>query len=135
MTRAPAIEALASPRRRELLRLLLPKESRRGVMVERTAGDLHRALPDAVTFGAVSQHLRVLRKAGLVRVRREGRHRFYQADADAVGPHLEWLQELWRDALYRLKLEVELEQARRGPRQRGPRQRGPQSQTNQENSS
>ena len=55
----PAVfEALAAPRRREILRLVWDRE--------RSAGDIHRAL-DGVSFGAVSQHLRVLETAGLVR--------------------------------------------------------------------
>ena len=49
--------ALHSPRRREILRLCWDGPT--------TAGAVHEALPD-VTFGAVSQHLRVLREAGLV---------------------------------------------------------------------
>lgn len=105
-----ALTALAAPRRRELLRLL------RGGG-ERSAGDLHRALPD-VTFGAVSQHLRVLADSGLVRARADGRHRYYRADPTALGPLATWLEAMWDDALYTLKLRAELEQARRGPRPR-----------------
>jgi DNA-binding transcriptional ArsR family regulator len=101
------IAALASPRRRELLRLCWRQE--------RSAGELHRALGD-VTFGAVSQHLRVLDEAGLVTCTRRGRHRLYRARRGAVGPLRHWLEAHWDDALYQLKLHAELEQARRGPR-------------------
>ena len=45
---------------------------------ERSAGDIHRALGD-LTFGAVSQHLGILERAGLVTARRDGRSRLYQA--------------------------------------------------------
>ena len=106
------LEALATPRRRELLRLVWTDE--------RSAGDLHRALPD-VTFGAVSQHLRVLQQAGLVSARRLGRHRYYRAERAAAAPLAAWLEATWDDALYRLKLHAELEDARRGPRPRRSR--------------
>jgi DNA-binding transcriptional ArsR family regulator len=101
------LQALAAPRRREILRLVWREE--------RPAGDIHRALPD-VTFGAVSQHLRVLTECGLVAARRQGRHRLYRARKEALGSLRTWLEATWDDALYRLKLRAELEQARRGPR-------------------
>ena len=98
---------LGAPRRREILRLL-----RHG---ERSAGEIHRALPD-VTFGAVSQHLRVLADAGLVAIRQEGRARFYRGQPERLGALRPWLEATWDDALYRLKLAAELEAGRRGPR-------------------
>jgi DNA-binding transcriptional ArsR family regulator len=101
------LAALASPRRRELLRLCWREE--------RSAGELHRALGD-VTFGAVSQHLRVLGDAGLVTCTRRGRSRLYRARRGAVGPLRHWLESHWADALYQLKLHAELEESRRGPR-------------------
>ena len=100
------LRALHSPRRREILRLCW-----RDTL---TAGAIRRALPD-VTFGAVSQHLKVLRDAGLVTVQKRGRERFYRARRTAVGPLRRWLETTWDDALYRLKLRAELEAARRGP--------------------
>ena len=106
---------LGAPRRREILRLLF-----RG---ERRAGDIHRALPD-VTFGAVSQHLRRLADAGLVSVRPEGRERYYRALPERLGPLRRWLESMWGDALYRLKLAAELEAGRRGPRPRQGRKGG-----------
>jgi DNA-binding transcriptional ArsR family regulator len=105
---------LGAPRRREILRLL-----RAG---ERSAGEIHRALPD-VTFGAVSQHLRVLADAGLVAVRPEGRARLYRGLPEQLGALLPWLESTWDDALYRLKLVAELEASRRGPRARRRRRR------------
>jgi len=113
---ADPIRALAAPRRREILRLLDAGE--------RSAGTLHRALPD-VTFGAVSQHLRVLQQAGLVKVRAEGRARLYRVVPEAIAPHRRWLSALWNDALYALKLAAELEEGRRGPRARARRRRRP----------
>ncbi len=100
------LHALHSPRRREILRLCwdapLP------------AGEIHRALGD-VTFGAVSQHLRQLRDAGLVDVEPRGRERRYRTRRTALGPFRSWLETTWDDALYHLKLAAELEAARRGP--------------------
>jgi DNA-binding transcriptional ArsR family regulator len=105
------VNALASPRRRELLRLCWREP--------RTAGELHQALGD-VTFGAVSQHLRVLADAGLVDCTRQGRHRLYRARRAALGPLRRWLEAHWDDALYQLKLHAELEEARRGPTRSKP---------------
>jgi DNA-binding transcriptional ArsR family regulator len=110
VTEASALAALASPRRREILRLVWTDEL--------MAGDIHAAMPD-VTFGAVSLQLRALSQAGLVVVRPEGRHRYYRARREAVGPVAEMLERMWSDALWRLKLQAELEEARRGPRPGG----------------
>lgn len=84
------LAALQSPRRRTLLRLVWAQE--------RAAGDLRAALPD-ITFGAVSQHLRRLEEAGLVRVRRAGRRRLYRAVPEAAGALRPWLEALWDEAL------------------------------------
>jgi DNA-binding transcriptional ArsR family regulator len=108
------LSALATPRRREILRLVWHEE--------RTAGEIHRSLGD-VTFGAVSQHLRVLAESGLVKGRRDGRRRLYRARKDDLGPFRAWLESTWDSALYRLKLRAELEEARRGPRPRDRRRR------------
>jgi DNA-binding transcriptional ArsR family regulator len=105
---------LASPRRCEILRLVWNDE--------RTAGDIHRAMPD-VSFPAISQHLRRLDARGLVRVRPDGRQRFYRAERGALAPAAPLLERMWDDALWRLKLAAELEQARRGPRPRTKRRR------------
>jgi DNA-binding transcriptional ArsR family regulator len=106
-TLASTLAALGTPRRREILRLVW--------VDERSAGDVHGALPD-VTFGAVSQHLRVLRAAGLVSCRADGRRRYYRARRRALGPFRSALEAQWAGALDRLKLLAELEAARRGPR-------------------
>ena len=103
------LAVIASPRRCEILRLVWRREM--------TAGDIHRAMPD-VTFGAVSLQLRVLARAGLVRARVDGRHRLYQARKDDLGPVAKMLERMWDDALWRLRLLVELEHSRRGPRAR-----------------
>src|SRR5262245_38745681 len=100
------IDALASPRRREILRLVWDREL--------AAGDIHRAMPD-VTFGAISQQLRLLLRAGLVECRRDKTSRLYQARQAALGPIGRMLEGMWDDALWRLKLAAELEHTKRGP--------------------
>ena len=107
------LQAIGAPRRREILRLVWGHE--------RSAGEIHRALGD-VTFGAVSQHLRVLLATGLVARRHAGRERYYRARPEGLGPLGQWLESMWASALYRLKLRAELEEARRGPT-RGRRRR------------
>ncbi len=84
------LHALDEPRRREILRMTWT--------AEKSAGELHRAFGD-VTFGAVSQHLRVLSDAGLVDCRREGRHRFYRARRRELGPLRTWLEQMWSRSL------------------------------------
>ena len=110
------LQAVGAPRRREILRLVWTGE--------KSAGEIHRALGD-VTFGAVSQHLRALEALAVLRARREGRRRFYAARREALGPLAAWLESMWDDALYALKLRAELEEGRRGPRRarRRPRRR------------
>lgn len=104
----PAVlDAIASPRRREILRLVWNQEQ--------SAGAIHRAMPD-VTFGAVSLQLRALMDAGLVEARAERRNRFYRARREALGPAAEMLERMWDDALWKLKLQAELEESRRGPK-------------------
>jgi DNA-binding transcriptional ArsR family regulator len=88
------LPALASPRRRELLRLCWRDA--------RSAGDLHRALPD-VTFGAVSQHLKVLRDAGLVEASREGREHLYRIRLAGLEQVRRELESFWGDGLANLK--------------------------------
>ena len=100
-------QALQTPRRREILRLVWDEEL--------AAGEIGRRLPD-VTAGAISQHLKVLEQAGLVQCRREGRYRYYRALPEATGELRSWLESMWDSALYELKLQAELDAARRGAR-------------------
>jgi len=109
------LNAVASPRRREILRLVWNSEQ--------TAGDIHRAMPD-VTFGAVSLQLRALLEAGLVEARSQERNRFYKAKREALGPAAALLEQMWDDALWKLKLAAELEQTRRGPAPNTNRRQG-----------
>ena len=109
LSETTVLAALASPRRREILRLVWNQEL--------SAGTIHQAMPD-VTFGAVSLQLRSLLEDGLVEARAESRHRFYRARREALGTLAEMLERMWDDKLWRLKLEAELEESRRGPRPR-----------------
>ena len=110
MRLAPScLELLSSPRRAEILRLTWDDFV--------AAGDIHRAMPD-VTFGAVSLHLGQLHEAGLVERRADGRQRLYRARRDALGPLATVLEDMWSDALWKLRIAAEMEAARRGPRSR-----------------
>lgn len=114
MLDAVVLTSLASPRRREILRLVWRQE--------RAAGDVHAAMPD-VSFGAVSLHLKALRDAGIVECRRQGHFRLYRARREALGGLASELERMWDSALWRLKLQAELEQSRRGPRSGRDRRR------------
>ena len=107
---AALLSALASPRRQEILRLTWREE--------RTAGAIHQAMPD-VTFGAVSLQLKALLEAGLIEARvaeSDKRNRYYKARPEALGEMGKMLERMWNDALWKLKVAAELEEARRGPR-------------------
>ena len=107
VTETTVLTAIASPRRREILRLVWDQEL--------SAGEISRAMPD-VTFGAVSLQLRALLQAGVVQSRADRQQRFYRARREAFGPVGRLLESMWDDALWRLKLAAELAQSRRGPR-------------------
>jgi len=108
---AAVFEALAAPRRREILKVVWDRE--------RSAGDIHRAVP-GVTFGAVSQHLKLLESAGLVARREEGRFHYYAARRKELGHLGKWLETMWDEALSDLKRHAESE-AKRESRRRGRR--------------
>jgi DNA-binding transcriptional ArsR family regulator len=95
-----ALQVVAEPRRREILRLVWDREL--------AAGDIAGRFD--VSFPAVSQHLGVLRDAGFVTVRRDGRTRLYRADRRALGPLRPMLEKMWRDSLDRLARLVEEEE-------------------------
>lgn len=95
------LKALAAPVRREILHLVWREE--------RTAGAIAEQFE--VSFGAVSQHLKVLRDAGLVEVRPEGRRRWYRARREALGPLAQALEAEWSGHLARLKTLAEAEVA------------------------
>lgn len=97
MPMVDALQVVGEPRRRRILRLVWDREL--------SAGEI--ASEFDVTFGAVSQHLAVLRDAGFVRVRAAGNHRYYQADRGALGPLAHALEAMWSSSLDRLAAAVE----------------------------
>lgn len=111
------LAALSSPRRQEILRLLWSGEL--------AAGDVSAAMPE-VSFGAVSLQLKILRDAGLVERRADGQRRLYRARREALGSMGAVLEEMWDDALWRLKNAAEMSETRRGPKKgRGRHRRRP----------
>ena len=100
-----AFHALADPTRRAVLDLL-----RRG---SQPAGQIAQAFP--VSRPAISRHLRLLRRAHLVREERQGRHRLYQLNPEPLQAVDSWLQHyrnFWNANLSSLKAFVEAEHAR-----------------------
>jgi len=91
------LQVIAEPRRREILEWVWDQEMAAGEIAGRSS----------VTFGAVSQHLAVLREAGLVAVRREGNRRYYRADKDRLGSLRQVLEEMWSGSLDRLAETIE----------------------------
>lgn len=92
-----AFAALADPTRREVFERL-----RHG---PRPVRSLAEGLP--VSRPAVSQHLKVLKAAGLVTDRAEGARRIYQIDPDGLGHLRAWLDQFWDVALEAFAAEVE----------------------------
>src|SRR5881409_29427 len=98
-----ALKALAGPRRRQILTLVRDGELSAGEIAEHFD----------VTRPAVSQHLRVLKEAGLVDERRDGTRRLYRANPEGLRELREFLEGFWDEGLGRLKSEAEREQRRR----------------------
>jgi DNA-binding transcriptional ArsR family regulator len=99
-------QVLADPRRRALLAGLAQRE--------RTAGEIAEGFD--VTRQAISQHLRILLEAGLIRERRDGTRRWYRAQPEGLEDVRAYLEAMWPSALERLKAAAEREHAsgRRG---------------------
>ena len=98
-----AFKAIAEPRRRRILRLVWDAEL--------SAGEI--ASHFDVTQPAVSQHLKVLKEAGLVDERRNGTRRLYRARPEGLAELREFLEEFWDARLEALKREAEQEQRRK----------------------
>jgi len=92
-----ALAALADPTRREIFE--------RVARAPTAVGELARDLP--VSRPAVSQHLKVLKEAGLVVHRAEGTRNVYEIDPKGLGALRAWLDQFWADALDAFKVEVE----------------------------
>jgi DNA-binding transcriptional ArsR family regulator len=73
----------------------------------RAVGEIADALP--VSRPAVSQHLRVLKEAGLVTERRDGTRRLYRIDPDGVGELRDYFDDFWSVALASFKAAAESE--------------------------
>jgi|SRR5688572_21751540 DNA-binding transcriptional ArsR family regulator len=96
------VQAISEPRRREILGLI------RGC--ELAAGEI--ASHFDVTRPAVSQHLTVLKNAGLVSERRDGTRRYYRARPEGLAELRSFLEGFWEDRLASLKQEAEKEHRR-----------------------
>ena len=92
-----ALAAIADPTRRQVFERLAAGP--------RSVGELAEGLP--VSRPAVSQHLRVLKDAGLVADRAEGTRRVYEIDPHGLGALRAWLDQFWGDALAAFKAEAE----------------------------
>ena len=98
-----AIRAIAEPNRRRILRLVADGELSAGEIASRFE----------ITRPAVSQHLTVLREAGLVAERREGTRRLYSLRPEGFADLRSFLEAFWDEGLERLKTAAELEEGRR----------------------
>jgi DNA-binding transcriptional ArsR family regulator len=103
MAYAQALQALGDPTRRAVL-----EELRHG---PRAVGEIARELP--VSRPAVSQHLRVLKEAGLVTERQNGTRRLYRVEPDALAELREYLETFWEGALANFKAAAEKEERRK----------------------
>ncbi|MFN8524980.1 MAG: metalloregulator ArsR/SmtB family transcription factor [Chloroflexota bacterium] len=101
-----ALRAIAEPRRRQILRLVVDDE--------RSAGDI--ASHFEVSRPAISQHLTVLKSAGLLTERRVGNRRLYRARPEGLASLRELLEEFWTDSLDALKQQIEHDQRDGGDR-------------------
>jgi DNA-binding transcriptional ArsR family regulator len=99
-TTSDAFNAVAEPRRRQILDYLARDERQVGEIV----------LAIGLDQPSVSKHLGVLRRVNLVRVRRNGRHRLYRTNAVAIRPLHEWTENFaryWQHQLQRVKERAE----------------------------
>ena len=104
-TTSDVFNAVAEPRRRQILSYL--------VIGERQVSEIVTAI--GLDQPSVSKHLGVLREVGLVRVRRNGRHRLYRTNAAAIRPLHEWaatFEKYWQHQLARVKERAEAQMSR-----------------------
>src|SRR5215213_6133393 len=97
------LQVVAEPRRQEILRLVWREELPVGELVDRLE----------LSYAGVSQHLALLREAGLVSVRRDGKRRLYRADHEHLGPLAAFLETFWAARLDHLAALAE--EAERNP--------------------
>ena len=96
------IHAISEPNRRTILNLLINKEL--------TSSEI--ATNFEISAPAISQHLKVLEKSGLVVVRRDGNKRFYQIRREGFNDLKDYLDRFWDDSLFLLKQAAEEEERR-----------------------
>ncbi len=104
-TTSDPFNAVAEPRRRQILTYLAGDE--------RDVGEIVTAV--GLDQPSISKHLGVLRRVGLVHVRRNGRHRLYRTNAEAIRPVHEWtetFERYWRHQLTRIKERAEAQMNR-----------------------
>ena len=99
-----ALKAIAEPHRRRILTLVRNDELSAGEI----AGHFE------ITGPAISQHLNVLKEAGLVSERRNGTRRLYRARPEGLDNLKAFLDEFWDERLDALKREAERKEAKRG---------------------
>lgn len=95
---------MAEPRRREIVRLVWDGEL--------SAGEI--AAHFDVSRPAISQHLRLLKHAGLIDERRQGTHRYYRARPETLAELRAYLDGFWDGRLHLLKEAAEREERSRG---------------------
>jgi DNA-binding transcriptional ArsR family regulator len=98
-----AIRAIAEPNRRRILQLVSSRELSAGEIASRFE----------ISRPAVSQHLTVLRSAGLVSERRDGTRRLYSLRPEGFADLRSFLEAFWDEGLERLKEAAETEEGRR----------------------
>jgi DNA-binding transcriptional ArsR family regulator len=98
MTNTSALAALGDPTRRQIFERLAENPSSVGALAER--------LP--VSRPAVSQHLKVLKDAGLVTDQRDGTRRIYRLDPNGIAELREYLDRFWSTALGSFKARAEM---------------------------
>lgn len=114
-TTSDVFNAVAEPRRREILGLLVVKEL--------PVGDIVALMK--LDQPSVSKHLRVLRNVGLVHVRRNGRHKLYRTNAQAIRPLHEWaetFERYWTHQLSRVQERAETKMARISESKKSPKE-------------
>lgn len=99
------LEAVVEPRRRAILRLVREQELPAGAIAARFP---------TVSRPTVSQHLRVLREAGLLSERRVGTQRLYRTQVEGFREVRAFVEDFWDARLETLKVEAEREHGRRG---------------------
>src|SRR5580698_7646111 len=99
-TTSDAFNAVAEPRRRDILNYL--------ILQERSVNEIVDSL--SIEQPSVSKHLRVLKDVGLVSARRDGRQMIYRTNPEAIRPLHEWVEKFekfWRHQLLRVKERAE----------------------------